>query len=51
MQLHGLEELVPPGPQTGPHILTDGAELCAFGLNGVLSIVGLLNQVLTLLGQ
>lgn len=51
MQLYGFEEMLPPGLQTGPHIFTDCADLCAFGLNGVLSIVGLLKQTLPLLGQ
>lgn len=51
VQLHGFEEVVLLGPQVAAHILTDGSELAAFGLNGVLSVVGVLDQLITLTGQ
>lgn len=51
VQLHGFEEVVLLGPQVAADILTDCSELAAFGLNGVLSIVGVLDQVITLTGQ
>lgn len=39
MQLHGFEDVVLLGPQAAAHVLADGSELAAFGLDGVFSIV------------
>ena len=51
MQLHGFEEVVLLGPQDAAHIPTDRFEFTAFGFNGVLSVVGVLDQTVALIGQ
>lgn len=51
MQLHGFEEVILLGLQVAAQILTDCSELAAFGLNGILSIVGVLDQFIALTGQ
>lgn len=51
VQLHGFEQVVLLGPQAAAHSLTDCSDLAAFGLDGVLGIVGVLDQIVALPGQ
>lgn len=51
VQLHGFEQVVLLGPQAAAHGLTDRSDLAALGLDGVLSVVGVLDQSVALAGQ
>lgn len=50
-QLHGFEQVLLLGLQTAAHALTHFFELAASGLNGVLSIVRVLDQLLAFMTQ
>lgn len=51
MKLHGFEEELLLGLQAAPNRLANGPDLAAFGLNGILSIVGSLDETIALVGQ
>lgn len=51
VQLHGFEQLVLLGPQVAAHILADRSDLAAFRLNGVFSVVRVLDQLIALTSQ
>lgn len=51
MQLYGFQQVVLLGPEVAAQALADGSQLAAFGLNGVLGVVGLLDELITLMRQ